>query len=751
VRGSRARIGIAATACVLAACAAATAQAQAGTLRAGVGRADITPPTGYYMMGWVDSRAKAQGQHTRLYARAIVLERDGKKVALVAEDLNGIPGGVMKAAADLLADRGFSERNVLDSASHTHAAPSGFYNYSTYNTVFMSASTLTDQNIAGTLDPQLYAFEVHQLATAIRRADDDLGPAVAGLGSTEILGLTQNRSLEAHLADHGIIEARGTGSVDQDPLGYRDTIDPEVNVLRVDKIVRRRRVPVGIWSTFANHGTDNPPFYTVYNADHHGSATRVVEATIRRDGHVPARQDVVNAYGNTDEGDQSSALVRRGPVWADEVGRLEAAAMLHAWRAAGATLSAEPDLDFRWNRICFCGQATEGGPVAAQATIGLPQFTGSEEGRGPLYDNVTHIPFEDRRLPVDDGAQGDKIPVVSPDIPKGAPLMALWIGDRVIVSIPGEMTVGMGRRVRDSVLAATADHGIKRVVLSGLANEYLDYFTTPEEYERQHYEGGATVYGEYSSNLLKVELTDLARRLVTGQPAPTPYLFDPRNGVALTAGPFPPGATNGTATFQPRPTERLGHATFDWNGGPRGEDRPVDAPFVRVERRTARRWVPVTDDLGLQILWTVSAGHYHAEWEIPRSAPLGIYRFVVTANRYRLESSAFPVRPSTALSVTGTRAADGTVTVALAYPAAPAAQDLSYPADVTSEDFTYHPAQADGGTITFQVNGRSVVVSHRRGQQFSVAAPPDATVRVPAGYASDRFGNTNGVPVSLFG
>ncbi|MDQ6915145.1 MAG: neutral/alkaline non-lysosomal ceramidase N-terminal domain-containing protein [Actinomycetota bacterium] len=132
---------------------AVAAPAHAGELRAGISRVDITPPTGYYMMGWVRSDAKPIGVWTRLYARAIVLERDGHKVALVAEDLNGIPGGMLQAAAQLDADRGFSEANVLDSASHTHAGPAGFYNFSTYNTVFMSANSLTDFNLTGGLDP----------------------------------------------------------------------------------------------------------------------------------------------------------------------------------------------------------------------------------------------------------------------------------------------------------------------------------------------------------------------------------------------------------------------------------------------------------------------------------------------------------------------------------------------------------------------------------------------------------------------
>src|SRR5204862_7797319 len=86
--------------------AAASAAPQ---LDVGVGRADITPPTGYYMMGWVRSDGVIQGQNTRLWARAIVLRQGDQKVALVAEDLNGIPGGMMKAAADMDKDIGFSE------------------------------------------------------------------------------------------------------------------------------------------------------------------------------------------------------------------------------------------------------------------------------------------------------------------------------------------------------------------------------------------------------------------------------------------------------------------------------------------------------------------------------------------------------------------------------------------------------------------------------------------------------------------
>ena len=711
--------------------AAGGARAAAPPLQAGAGRADITPPTGYYMMGWVRSDAKVTGQHTRLWARAIVLRRGKLKVALVSEDLNGIAGGMLAAAAAMNKDRGFSQRNVIDSASHTHAAPSQYYNFGAYNTVFPSAGTPTEFNTAA--DPQLYAFMVRRLALAIRRADEDVGPATAGWGVKRLLGLTQNRSIEAHLADHGIVEPYGTGSVKQDPQGYAHTIDPQVNVLRVDKLAAGgRHVPIGIWSTFADHGTVNKYTFHYYNRDHHGSATQVVEDTIRRTGGVPSDQDVVNAYGNTDEGDQSAGLHRSGPAASDYVGRREAREMLDAWRLAGRSMTRTPKLGLRWTRVCFCGQETDVGPVDDKSVIGLPLLTGSEEGRGPLYDE-THVPFEGRTAPVAAGPQGDKVQVLaSSDVPQAVPLAALRLGDRVIVTIPGEMTAEMGARVRQSVQRATASAGVRRVVISGLANEYLQYFTTPEEYERQHYEGGSTLYGRASSDLLKQSLVGLTKALVEGRAAPAAYPYDPRHRLLATSPPFPSGAASGSAITQPARTQRLRRASFGWHGGPRGEDRPLDRAFVSIERRVGGGWRTVDSDLGLNILWSVdSDNRYRALWEVPRDAPTGTYRFVVTANRYGLKSQPFEVVPSTALVVrryTG-RHPIGFVGVTLAYPA-----------PVVERDLTYRPP-IGAGRVEFSVGGVARTVAGSA--PFLVSAPGSSRVVVPAGAARDRWGNRN--------
>jgi hypothetical protein len=307
----------------------------------------------------------------------------------------------------------------------------------------------------------------------------------------------------------------------------------------------------------------------------------------------------------------------------------------------------------------------------------------------------------------------------------------------MIVTIPGEMTVEMGRRVRAAVLSAVRSGGIHNVVISGLANEYLQYFTTPEEYERQHYEGGSTLYGRASSELLKQSLVDLVKTLVQGKAAPKAYPYDPRNGLLATSDPFPSGAAAATLASQPSTTERLARAEFSWTGGPRGEDRPLDRAFVSIQRRVGNGWRTVDTDLGLNILWDVDdSGTYRAFWEVPRSAPKGTYRFVVTANRYGIASGSFKVVPSTAVRVRLYRGR---------HPAGVLGVTLAYPAPVVNQDLTYRPP-IGGGRVQFRVGAAKDTVRVRSGGVFFVSTKGSKGILIPAGAARDQYGNRNAQP-----
>ena len=74
---------------------------------------------------------------------------------------------------------------------------------------------------------------------------------------------------------------------------------------------------------------------------------------------------------------------------------------------------------------------------------------------------------------------------------------------------------------------------------------------------------------------------------------------------------------------------------------------------------------------GLNILWTVDGeGRHTASWEVPRDAPLGLYRMRISAKRYRLTSRGFRVRESVALALRQVPAEPGRLAVTLDYPPA---------------------------------------------------------------------------------
>ena len=121
---------------------------------------------------------------------------------------------------------------------------------------------------------------------------------------------------------------------------------------------------------------------------------------------------------------------------------------------------------------------------------------------------------------------------------------------------------------------------MRDVVVSGLTNEFILYFTTYEEFERQHYEGGNTHYGPSSGTFLIAESAKLAAALVSGQPAPPPYDFDPTYGVRPDGPAYPDGAESGSILEQPaaRPTRASTRPSWPGRAGPTGSTVPSTGP-----------------------------------------------------------------------------------------------------------------------------------------------------------------------------
>jgi neutral ceramidase len=301
------------------------------------------------------------------------------------------------------------------------------------------------------------------------------------------------------------------------------------------------------------------------------------------------------------------------------------------------------------------------------------------------------------------------------------PIGVYRIGDGAIAAVPGESTKQVGTEIRARVARALAPAGVRHVIIAGLANDYIQYITTPAEYGWQSYEGASTLYGPNEGTFFEEQLGALAGDLAAGRSAPAPASFDPSYGVRPDGPPYPVGADHGTATAQPAPAvARLKRVAFAWDGGPSGHDRPVDRAFVHAQRRVHGHWHEVASDLGLEFLWRVDThGHYTAEWEVPLNARRGTYRLRVTATRYALNSRPFHVVASHALRVQ----------------AVPGGVRLAYPPAIVDVDLTARPVAAHGGAVTY--GGHTV--RRRRATVF----PVPAGTTIAAGAARDRYGNTN--------
>ena len=97
--------------------------ANADDLRVGASAVKITPPLGIPMAGQYFERG-ATAVHDDLYAKAIVIEKNGVKVAIVSCDLVDIGTELVPAVRKMAAkSTGIPEDHIMISATHSHTGP----------------------------------------------------------------------------------------------------------------------------------------------------------------------------------------------------------------------------------------------------------------------------------------------------------------------------------------------------------------------------------------------------------------------------------------------------------------------------------------------------------------------------------------------------------------------------------------------------------------------------------------------------
>ena len=555
-------------------------------------------------MGFGMAHQRVEGVTTPLRARAFVVEspEGHTRFAFVNAELWGITQSVHLAVLERLETRhselGFSESNLMLTATHTHSGPGGYSHHLLFNL-----------SVAGYVHPIFEAI-VDGICTAILQAVERLAPGHVSLQHDEIpadkpVGI--NRAMRAY-----------NSNSDVTPLPAAKAhlaIDREMTTLRFESAQGR---PLGAVNWFGVHACNLHADNHYVHPDNKGFASRALERHARS---VWEAEDFEAAFPQTSAGDVTPNF------------RWDAERKLAVGACAEDIESAEHngDLQFEQARVLWeaCGESDRLGgtlraslryvdfsraPVAADlgpgypgahtgpAVIGIAMALGTAEGPGPLYHlaaltrflngcrwayqgllslflgrkrvalerpHANKFPmlqaglgargrflglFSQRNAPIPDaidptvarlralakkGALGER-----PWTPTCLPLQIVQLGRLAVVAVPFEPTTVAARRIKTLVASELSELGVMHVVVSGYANAYAGYMTTHEEYALQGYEGASTYMGKWT---LAATLTQLREMSATmrGEPSPPAPVERPRpfSEAELSVRAFEPSVT----------------------------------------------------------------------------------------------------------------------------------------------------------------------------------------------------------------
>ncbi|RYZ49245.1 MAG: alkaline ceramidase, partial [Proteobacteria bacterium] len=473
----------------------------------GLGKADITGAlSGRSMLGYADPLQRSQGLHMRLWSRALYLKEvcSHTKSVMVIADLGLIFANLKDEVLKKLDHRYpgvFHSGDVMISATHTHSSGGGYSAHALYNITTLGF----DQNaLEGTADG---------IAQSIVKAYETSFLGGIEFHKGELKGAQFNRSIEAYL---------------QNPKAERDLygsdVDREMQMLVLKDEQGRAR---GSWNWFPVHGVSLSAKNRLLSGDNKGLAAYQLERVNSRDGidfiagFVQSHSGDVSPY---EMDDQTEDFLRNEQSAAKQYLKAEELLESPGKRLSGPLQGILKTFDLR-NRI-LSRAPDDKGPLrkTCEGTLGVTFAAGTENGRGLTIFHEGTVYGRDwprwTLIPEEQDCQAEKVILLPTGLMKPyawtanvAPFQILRIGSLAVVAVPFEMTTMAGMRLKKTMLAALKDQGIEDVVISALANDYLHYVTTREEYAAQAYEGGSNLFGPWSLDAYLDILDQLAHEL----------------------------------------------------------------------------------------------------------------------------------------------------------------------------------------------------------------------------------------------
>lgn len=713
----------------------------------GVGIHDVTGPAAEVgMMGYANVDQQTSGIHHRLWARAFVIEDNGKRVVFVNVDVGMIMQAVkMKVVERLQKTYGdlYTNENVMLVATHTHSGPGGFSHYALYNITILGFSKKNFDTV------------VHGICKAIEKAHDNVAPATIKIARGDLENTVINRSIEAYNAN---IDAN-----------LHEPYDKSMTLLRFERPDGRE---IGMLSWFAVHATSMGNQNKLINGDNKGWAQRKFD--VEKQSDYRAKDTFVSIFANSTLGDVSPNI-----HGGENGGGINDFASTH--------ISGEKQFEAAWNLYHNATEELQANTLAYSHNFAdyskmdvAPEFTDGKERKtgyaalgiafaAGAEDGPSKIPYikEGDLKGHYDEVHGLKPIFLEtgkmkpyPWTPEVLPIQMFVLGKIAILAVPGEFTTHAGRRVQQTVRPLLQQRGVEHIIITGPANTYAGYVTTREEYNEQHYEGASTHFGQWTLAAFRQQFKVLAEAITSGKSAPkgpsprdlTGKQIEIQPGVIFDTPPLL-GEFGDVKKDAPKKVERLSVLKVKfWGAHPK--NAPSDFPtFLTIQHQSDDGWKDVRYDYDLDtaFMWKrsgISASEITILWDIPGDMPQGVYRILHSGyyknglsgeiKSYSGKSREFTLQPSAKLRISNCNVSTTGVTFRMKYP------------EATKDDLHHRQEYVNSGQIQFSINGNKklFVAKAVKGQSgvFRTTLPIKDKIEsivVDEGMATDSSGNYN--------
>ncbi|MBX3027138.1 neutral/alkaline non-lysosomal ceramidase N-terminal domain-containing protein [bacterium] len=543
---------------------------------AGWGRAEIrVEPRGYAMFGYGLWRHRARGRQTPLYARALCVGDGARRLVLCCADLGSISHAVRSGVRDALRQRlgaDFDEDRLVVACTHTHSGPGGCSHEALYNVATPGFVTpdydavvqaITDAVVAAwqrvapaelrlyraAFDPRVPVAWNRSLRAYNRNPDvvrrGELERHLALDRAMTVIACHRDGRVQALLSLFGV-HATCVGNAldrfDGDNKGYAAAHAEQA--LRAagaaDPVAIFAQATAGDVSPYYHGPGDRRRRQRIRGAAEYAYAERNGRAQSERALSMLAEQagmplegplDAILSYvdftavtaeprfangqpdAQTSEPCHGVSFFEGTPVdgrgMHPLLGVLARVIAATLKRRRLARLEQLPAADRDYYRRLYAAQ----GVKAIVLEAGRKEILGRPLARLAMPD-VTDPSIAELKRQARIGAIA-----ASPLVPTVLPLQILRLGPLAIVCCPGEFTTTAGARLTGTVAEELRSAGVAEVLFCSYANDYMGYVTTYEEYQAQCYEGGHTIFGQWTLAAFQTRLMALARELTKPEDA----------------------------------------------------------------------------------------------------------------------------------------------------------------------------------------------------------------------------------------